>query len=497
MKPKPKPRREQANAARTAKVQPITASKELVREGLPANLVAERVVLGCVLEDGIRFGELALLKADDFSLERHRRTFRAMCDLHEAGENVDRVMVYERLRERHEGSHDDLSFLMSLSEGVPQVPHLDSWVRILRKLSALRGMILASVATMNQCLLPGVAPADVLLDHRTRTETLISNYLLDQHEIRKVEDLESIFKHRVGVEYLVKPELPAKSVVCLTGNSESGKTTLACAWARDVFHQGHAVLILDRDKNPRDRICDRLERLGIRSDSERFRVWDCEQAAEPPQPDHPLITSWIQRMVETTGKPPLVIVDSLVSFLSEDEDENSAVDMRAFFNRCRALTRLGATVIAIHHTNRNGDARGSSDLKPASDQVFLVHNRDRDGGRLLDIMTLKCEKSRYGLAGRIEYYYAGGKMVRATDLATSKTAKEQLIEILRENQGILAQDYEAQALRRGVKREQARAFVKDAAEDGRIKVESRGRKRQYFWCGGVGDGAPGHLVSSN
>lgn len=164
--------------------------------------------------------------------------------------------------------------------------------------------------------------------------------------------------------------MPVKSIVCLTGDSESGKTTLACSWARDALRNGHAILILDRDKNPRDRICDRLERLGIEFDGAFFRVWDCEQEEEPPQPDEPLIIDWVKRMVAETGKSPLVIADSLVSFFEGEEDENSAVDMRALFNRCRALTKLGATVIVIHHTNRNGEARGSSDFKPASDRHF-------------------------------------------------------------------------------------------------------------------------------
>src|ERR1022692_2710531 len=94
-----------------------------------------------------------------------------------------------------------------------------------------------------------------------------------------------------------------------------------------------------------------LERLGLGSDDERFRVWDCEQSEEAPQPDDPIVTDWVKRMVAATGKPPLVIVDSLISFFTEDEDENAAVDMRRLFNRCRALTKVGATVVVIHHTN--------------------------------------------------------------------------------------------------------------------------------------------------
>jgi KaiC/GvpD/RAD55 family RecA-like ATPase len=125
---------------------------------------------------------------------------------------------------------------------------------------------------------------------------------------------------------LIQPELPIQAVVCLTGDSESGKTTLARTWARYVLRRGHAVLILDRDKNPRE-ICERLARLGIESDGGLFHVWDNQSSEEAPQPDDPMIIDWVRCTVRSTGKSPLVIADSLVSFFAGDEDENSAVDM--------------------------------------------------------------------------------------------------------------------------------------------------------------------------
>jgi hypothetical protein len=292
--------------------------------------------------------------------------------------------------------------------------------------------------------------------------------------------LKSIFVKGQPLEYLVKPELPVKAVVCLAGDSESGKTTLACAWARDVFRQGHAILILDRDRNPRERICERLERLGIQAGAELFHVWDCEQHEDPPQPNDPRIIDWVKRMVAQTGKAPLVIVDSLVSFLLEDEDENSAVDMRALFDRCRAITKLGASVIVIHHTNRNGEPRGSSDYKPAGDQGFLVKNYDRDGGRLLDIITLKCEKSRYGLSGSIRYHYADGKMLRFEDRAPDKTVSDQLRELLKANPGILSDPFTKLAHKHGLGRNRGRDFLNDGVKSGAIRLEKEGRKRRHF-----------------
>jgi KaiC/GvpD/RAD55 family RecA-like ATPase len=436
--------------------------------GLPANMDAERFVLGAVLLDGSRFSEVADLETDDFSLESNRRIFRRMKDLEGRREGIDRVTIAEELARHNELGPDGLSYLTSLDEGMPHLVHLDSYVRILRNKGALRRTILA---------------AQTASSHLAQVEQLRVAFSEDRRKIRRVEDLESIFSKRAPLEYLVKPELPAKAIVCLTGDSESGKTTLACAWARQVLAQGHAVLILDRDKNPRDRICDRLERLGISSDGDRLRIWDCEQEEDAPQPDHPIIVDWVKRMVAETGKSVLVIADSLVSFFTEDEDENSAVDMRAVFDRCRILVKLGATVILIHHTNRNGEARGSSDFKPASDQAFLVSNSDRSGGRLLDLMTLKCEKSRYGLSGSLRYRYSEGQMLRVDDYAPIKTVSEQLQDLLKANPGILTGPFAELAQKRGLRRNRGREFLKDGVLKGTIQVEGKGRERHHFWVG--------------
>jgi hypothetical protein len=187
-------------------------------------------------------------------------------------------------------------------------------------------------------------------------------------------------------------------------------------------------------------------------------------------------------MVAETGTSPLVIGDSLVSFLMGDEDENSAKDMRAVFDRFRVVNSGGGTVILIHHLNRNGEARGSSDFKPAGDQAFLLSNRDRGGGRLLDVITLEYEKSRYGLSGNIVYHYAAGKMLRVGECAASKDLRSALVMLLEVNRGISTEEFVKLAIGAGLRREAAREFLKKGESDGTIKVEVHGRKRKHFWC---------------
>jgi len=136
--------------------------------------------------------------------------------------------------------------------------------------------------------------------------------------------------------------------------------------------------------------------------------------------------------------------------------------------------------VVIHHTNRNGAARGSSDFKPAIDQAFLVSNHGRTGGRLLDRITLRYEKSRYGRSGSIGYRYAGGAMQRADDVGTEKAPEEQLRDLLRADPGILKGRFETKAVQNRFKRGEARTFVKKGAAEGWIKVDVEGRQRRLF-----------------
>ena len=67
-------------------------------KGLPANLDAERFVLGSILlNDAVYLQVAGAVEPDDFSLEKHRRIFARMKDLYDRGEKIDRVTVANEL----------------------------------------------------------------------------------------------------------------------------------------------------------------------------------------------------------------------------------------------------------------------------------------------------------------------------------------------------------------------------------------------------------------
>jgi replicative DNA helicase len=131
---------------------------------LPENLDAERFVLGAVMSSENAFLQVAgTLTADDFSIEKHKRIFLRMADLHERGDKIDRVtLANELMRQGQLQSVDGLSYLVSLDDGLPQLHNLDGYVQIVREKALLRRIITVSQDTINRALTAEEDPKNIL-----------------------------------------------------------------------------------------------------------------------------------------------------------------------------------------------------------------------------------------------------------------------------------------------------------------------------------------------
>src|SRR5690348_15590062 len=77
--------------------------EQRLAQPLPANLDAERAVLGAILLDNSIFAQAAeSLHADDFSLDSHRRIYLRMSDLADTGRPIDFVTLTEELSKHRE-----------------------------------------------------------------------------------------------------------------------------------------------------------------------------------------------------------------------------------------------------------------------------------------------------------------------------------------------------------------------------------------------------------
>lgn len=456
-------------------VRPIRSLDPLTK-GLPTNIDAEKFILGSVLLDDSRFIEIAgILTNDDFAIEKHRRIFIRMSELHERGEKIDRVtLANELLRYNELESVDGLSYLVSLDDGLPHISNLDSYVKIVREKANLRQIIFVAQHAINRALACENTPSEIARGLSDRVAQI------DGQTGRgaAIDELPGVGDAQPEMEFIRNPELPASAVIALTGNSGSGKSTLATAWARDVIADGRPALILDRE-SPRPVALDRMRRIGL-SDGSLLR-WAGGWLDNVPDLATAGVTEWVRRCTPA----PLIIVDSLVAFI--DGDENDASEMRRFMHQARRLADVGATVIVIHHDGKSDSARdfrGSSDFKAAVDQAFHVSNVG-DGMRL-DRIRLRCFKSRYGLTGDLVYLYAGGQLIRdQSRVAPERTAADVLRKLLRLNPGIPIAEFEKRAVAEGIARSKARDFVKDGVLEGSIDRETLpNNKQRLVWIGG-------------
>jgi hypothetical protein len=202
-------------------------------------------------------------------------------------------------------------------------------------------------------------------------------------------------------ETILDPILTTKSLALLYGPRGVGKTyvALGIAWAAATgasflgwrASRPHRVLYVDGEMAAAD-MRERLASFGPAPPTLDLMLVDLQPGTQPD-----LATRDGQlRMMETWGRPELVVLDNLASlagFKSGDPDAWSNLQRFLVLQR-----QLGRAVLMVHHANKQGAQRGSSRREDVLDLVLALRRPDgytpREGAR----MEIHFEKTR-GLYG--------------------------------------------------------------------------------------------------
>ncbi|MEO5742763.1 MAG: replicative DNA helicase [Vicinamibacterales bacterium] len=115
---------------------------------LPANLEAERSILGAVLLHEEILGEVAAIVTDaDFFRDGHRRIFRAMLELQSRRVSIDPTTLLEALAragDQHEVGGP--AYITALVDGLPRSTNVAAYAQIVRQKASLRTLIRAGQA---------------------------------------------------------------------------------------------------------------------------------------------------------------------------------------------------------------------------------------------------------------------------------------------------------------------------------------------------------------
>ncbi|MGC1535322.1 MAG: DnaB-like helicase N-terminal domain-containing protein, partial [Candidatus Sulfotelmatobacter sp.] len=133
---------------------------------LPANVEAERSILGAILLDNFAYNQAAEhLRIEYFSLDSHRRIYGRMVDLAESSRPIDMITLIDEL-DRHKDLQaiGDVGYVSSLLDGVPDRPSIEHYVKIVRDKALLRGLIHAANTAIARAADQSDAAEEVLGD---------------------------------------------------------------------------------------------------------------------------------------------------------------------------------------------------------------------------------------------------------------------------------------------------------------------------------------------
>jgi replicative DNA helicase len=143
----------------------MATTDHILDRGLPASVEAERAILGAILLDNSSYPQAAEhLRAEDFSLDSHRRIYLRMMELAETGRAVDFVTLTEQLGQHKEiESVGGVAYVTSLTDGLPRVKNIEQYVKIVKDKALLRGLIYAATSAIQQAY-EQEAPAEEIID---------------------------------------------------------------------------------------------------------------------------------------------------------------------------------------------------------------------------------------------------------------------------------------------------------------------------------------------
>lgn len=201
--------------------------------------------------------------------------------------------------------------------------------------------------------------------------------------------------------FLIHNFLAARSLSMFFAKGGSGKSYLAVSLALKLLKEQKikTVLYFDMDNSKLA-----LKRRGLDKiivENPHFNYIHSSTIQGNPLA---LIDELIGRGKRTTGllENVLIVLDSIRDFVV-GRDMNSDRDIGPVMEKLKRLREVGATVIFLHHTSKEGDGKvfkGSTAFRDSVDMSYALSSV-RNENQL--VFTLEIDKDRLGVDGRVAF----------------------------------------------------------------------------------------------
>ena len=415
---------------------------------------AERSILGAILLDNFSYNQAAEhLKAEDFSLDSHRRIYARMVELAESSRPIDLITLIEELdRAKELQAIGDVGYISGLLDGVPDRPSIEHYIKIVRDKALLRGLIHASSAAIARASEQSDAAEEILNDAEAAifqlSEKRIGRGFLGVSEIVKesfgsVDALLQRGQRITGLEthYNDLDEMTSglqrSDLIIIAARPSMGKTAFAMNIAEFAAIEDQKVVGMFSLEMSREALLLRLLSSAAEVDSHRMRTgsfWKddtrklthaLEKLTHAPIfiDDTPGIAlsemrAKARRLQQSQGKLDLIIVDYLQLMSGGGKRyENRTQEVSAISRGLKALAKeLNVPVIALSQLSRAPESRGgdhrpqladlreSGSIEQDADVVMFIFREEvykQDDPDLQGKAEIIIAKQRNGPTGKV------------------------------------------------------------------------------------------------
>ena len=429
---------------------------------LPVALDAERSILGAILLNNEHYYEaIERIDANDFMLEAHKSLFRVMGEMVDKGQPVDLITIRTALsQQKLTESVGGISYVASLTEGVPHKVSIEEYVRIVQEKSIGRQALSVFQSTATEISDQSDDPAAVI----ARTQEAL--YGLTERGLRggfqTVE--EAILSKHSGIESFLKGSviqgavntgyydfdrktggLKKGELMILAGRPGSGKTAMALCIANNVALRQNkrvGIVSLEMSKDaciwrmvtaeiPQTMAIDgKRIRENRMSQNESLKVYETlgELIGAPVYIEDagPFTTTAIRAKTRRLQKQyglDLLIIDYL-QLMSGSRRENKTQEVTEISRNLKLLAKeLDVPVIALSQLSREAakredkmpqltDLRDSGSIEQDADVVVFIHRPevyDPTNHALKGVATLRVAKQREGPLFDVDMIYFSEK----------------------------------------------------------------------------------------
>jgi replicative DNA helicase len=385
---------------------------------MPECIDAERFLLGSILLDDSHFGSTQIA-AEHFSLEKHRRIYRRMREISARGERIDRFTVATELRKFQElDLCDGLSYLVSLDDGLPTIPNLDGYERLIRETHALRMIAYAGTSLARMAMQPGADPAALLKSAGSQFLALAESH--KEEELQSAHQILTAELDRAGCDAFfsggakgIETPIPwlnetivglqKGDLIILGARPSIGKTALAMQMAHHAALNGHGCIFFSLEMGKlalslriacsAANVDSQLLRLGILTHDERRRLLDAISELKS-------LPLWIDKSCRTVGamhakvrrarakaSVGAVFVDYIQLIGTDQQAENENVKISEISRGLKLMAEeYSVPVVALSQLSRPpkgtnpepglADLRASGSLEQDGDVVAFLHAPD-------------------------------------------------------------------------------------------------------------------------